>query len=148
MKIRKAIIADIDRIHALGSTVNEFAVSDETVIFWPKHILRNCIESKTDWLLIAEENEAIAGFVIINNSPVFKKAIIENIYVFPQLREKGVAKKLLTTALDLINSTDCEYICALMDDDKAIKFYESNGFKKGRNFAWLDKVLSKEFSKA
>ncbi|MFH1899974.1 MAG: GNAT family N-acetyltransferase [Patescibacteria group bacterium] len=148
MNIRKAITSDIDAIHALGSAVEEFSVSNKVVTFWPKHILLNCANSETDLLLIAEEKDEIIGFIIVNNSLVFKKAIVENIFVSPRFREQGAAKKLLTVALDLINATDCEYICALMDDDKAIQFYESNGFKKGRNFAWLDKVISKEFSKS
>lgn len=74
--------------------------------------------------------------------------MVENIFVSPQFREQGVAKKLLDSAMDTIGSMSCEYVCALMDDDKAIKFYESNGFKKGRNFEWLDKVLSKKFRQA
>ncbi|MFH1456902.1 MAG: GNAT family N-acetyltransferase [Patescibacteria group bacterium] len=148
MNIRKAIITDIDKIHDLGSYVSEFSVSDEVVTFWPKNILQNCIESKTDFLLIAEEKEEIIGFIIVNNSPVFKKAIIENIYISPQHREQGVAKKLLDSAMNTISGIGCEYVCALMDDANAISFYESNGFKKGRNFAWLDKVLSDEFRKA
>ncbi len=147
MKIREAIIADIDKIYALGSTVNEFIVSDETANFWPKHILRNCIESKTVWLLIAEENEAIAGLIIINNNPVFKKAIIEDIFVSPQFREQGLAKKLLNSAMNIISAIDCEYVCALVNNTNAINFFESNGFKKGKNFTWLDKVLSEEFCK-
>lgn len=59
MNIRKAIALDIDAIHTLGSTVNEFNVSDEVVTFWPKHILLNCVNSKTDLLLIAEEKDEI-----------------------------------------------------------------------------------------
>jgi len=147
MNIKKAITSDVDAIHALGNTENEFNVSDEVVTFWPKHILFNIIDSKIDLLLIAEDKNEIIGFIIINNNLVFNKAIVENIFVSPQFREQGVAKKLLDVAMDMIGTTGCKYICALTSNDKAISFYKSNGFKKGRNFAWLDKVLSKEFRK-
>lgn len=56
MTIREATLNDIDKIHDLGRMVEEFNVSDETATFWPKHILRHCIQSKTDWLILAEEN--------------------------------------------------------------------------------------------
>lgn len=148
MKIREAITADIDKIHILGNSVNEFNVSNEVVTFWPKHILHNCIVSETDYMLIAEEKNKIIGFIIINNSPVFKKAIIENIFVSPHLRRRGVAKKLLTAAINKVVSTDCEYICTLTENNSnAADFYISNGFNKGKNFVWLDKIFSDKFSK-
>lgn len=148
MNIRKAITSDVDAIHAIGNAVNEFNVSDVVVTFWPKHILHNIIDSKTDLLLIAEEKDEIVGFIIVNASPIFKKAIVENIFVSPQSREQGVAKKLLDSAMETITLMGYEYVCALMSDDRAISFYESNGFKKGRNFTWLDKVLSEKFRKS
>ena len=149
MIIREATINDIDKIHRLGEHVDEFNTTDEVVTFWPKHILSNCIKSKSDWLLVAEENSEIIGFIICNNSPIFKKAVIENVFVSPQHRKKGVGKKLLDTLLGKIATTDCEYIVIFAEDDNdtAIDFYVSNGFNRGKNFAWIDKVLSEKFSK-
>jgi len=149
MTIRQATINDIDEIHKLGEHVDEFDTTEEVVTFWPKHILKNCIESKNDWLLVAEENSEIIGFIICNNSPVFKKAVIENIFVSPQHRKKGVGQKLLGSLMDQVKSIDCEYVVIFTEEDNntAIDFYVKNGFNRGKNFAWIDKVLSKEFSK-
>lgn len=88
MQIREATINDIDNIHNLGKQVDEFNVTNKVVTFWPKHILKNCIESDTDRLIIAEDKKEIIGFLIVNNNPTFKKAIIENIYITPQYRKK------------------------------------------------------------
>ncbi len=145
MIIREATLDDVDKIYDLGKMVEEFNVSSKAATFWPKHILRNCIRSKTDWLILAEESGEILGFSIDNFSPVFKKAVIENIFVPPQHRRKGVGKKLLSAAVEKIQETDCEYICILTEDvnKTAIDFYLKNGFNRGKNFAWLDKVLSK-----
>ncbi len=150
MIIREGTINEIDKIYKLGEAVDEFDTTDEIVIFWPKHILRNCIESQSDWLLVAEENQQLIGFIICNNSPVFKKAVIENVFVSPQYRKKGVAKKLLDYLLNEIKSTDCEYVVIFAEGDNntAIDFYVQNGFNRGKNFAWIDKALSKEFSKS
>jgi ribosomal protein S18 acetylase RimI-like enzyme len=149
MIIREATLKDVDSIHKLGENVDEFNTTEEVVTFWPKHILQNCIESKTDWIMVAEEDGEIIGFTICNNSLVFKKAVIENIFVSPQHRKKGVGKKLLNAIVDKIKSTDCEYIAIFTEDnnDTAIDFYVRNGFTKGKNFAWIDMVLSDKFSK-
>ena len=56
MIIKEAKINNIDEVYKLGKYVDEFNTTDEVTTFWPKHILKNCIESRTDWLLIAEEN--------------------------------------------------------------------------------------------
>lgn len=149
MQIREATINDIDNIHNLGKQVDEFNVTNKVVTFWPKHILKNCIESDTDRLIIAEDKKEIIGFLIVNNNPTFKKAIIENIYITPQYRKKWIGKKLINVSLDKIKTAWCEYVCALVEEDNiAIGFYENNGFNKGRNFVWMDIILSKKFSKS
>lgn len=147
--IRKATLKDVDAIHALGENVEEFDTTEEVVVFWPKHIIKNCIESQTDWLLVAEDEGEIIGFIICNNSPVFKKAVIENMFVKPEYRNKGIGKQLLATLLPLIKSTGCEYIALYTESDnkQAIEFYTKNGFNRGKDFAWIDLVLSEEFAK-
>ncbi|MDO8507391.1 MAG: GNAT family N-acetyltransferase [bacterium] len=149
MIIREAKISDIAEIRKLGANVYEFSTTEEVVTFWPEHILRNCVESKTDWLLVAEKDSEIIGFIICNNSRVFKKAVIENVFVSPLHRKKGVGKKLLESLLAKIQLTDCEYVAVATGDNNntAISFYVKNGFNRGGNFAWMDKVLSEKFSK-
>jgi ribosomal protein S18 acetylase RimI-like enzyme len=147
--IKEASVDDIDEIHRLGEDVQEFDTTEEVVTFWPKHILKNCIDSKSDWILVARLDRKIVGFIICNNSPVFKKAVIENIYVEPKYRRNGIGKELLKALQKKISSTDCEYVVVFTEDDNdtSIGFYTSQGFNRGKNFAWIDKVLSKEFSK-
>lgn len=149
MIIREAKISDIAEIQKLGANIDEFNTTKEVVTFWPEHILRNCVESKTDWLLVAEKDSKIIGFIICNNSSVFKKAVIENIFVSSLHRKKGVGKRLLESLLDKIHLTDCEYVAVATgeNNDTAISFYIKNGFNRGENFAWMDKVLSEKFSK-
>ncbi|MFA5871261.1 MAG: GNAT family N-acetyltransferase [Parcubacteria group bacterium] len=149
MRIRKAKVDDVKKIDELGRDVSEFSVSKDTVNFWPKKILRNCIQSKSGFLFVAEENEEIVGFIIINHNPTFKKAIIENIFITPSHRNREIAKKLLKTAIEKLKSIKCEYVCALVDsqNEKAEKFYITNGLKKGKAFVWMDKILSKNFKR-
>jgi ribosomal protein S18 acetylase RimI-like enzyme len=150
MKIREAKIIDAEKIYQLGKNISEFTVSDETVVFWPIGILKNCIKSKSDWIIVAEDADEILGFIIINNSTVFKKAIIENIFIAVDHRNKGLAKKLLLFALNKIKASGCEYVCALAGErnKKAMNFYIKRGFQEGEKFKWLDKILSKKFKKS
>ena len=147
MKILEANSNDIEKIYQLGGSVSEFDTSKEVVTFWPKNILQNCIESHTDWVLVAEENSVIIGFIICNYSPVFKKATIENIFVDPQHQRMGIGRKLLTNLLQKIESTDCENIVALINEDsyQAMALCQELGFNKGNSFVWMDKVLSDAF---
>lgn len=149
MIIREATTKDIDQIHDLGKDVEEFNTTDEVVTFWPKYILKNCVNSKTDFIIIAEEKEII-GFTIANYNPVFKKAIIENIFVHPDFRGQKVGKKLLDNLMAKLEQIGCEYVCILTESNNknSIKFYQKMGFNRGINCAWLDKVLGDKFSKS
>lgn len=152
MIIRDAEEKDIDQIYQIGKSVKEFGDSKDVTTFWPKHVLRSCIKSKTDWLIIAEENDKIFGFVVVNYSPVFKKAVVENVFVSPQHRGRDIGKKLLAEAIKKIQKTGCEYTCVIVqrDNQSAINFYLKNdfkyGFEKNKSFVWLERVLSKKFA--
>lgn len=90
--VARAEIPDIEEIFRLGNSVNEFKVSDGVVTFWPKEILLDCAKSKNDFILAAKRNKKLAGFIIAHYSPNFKKAVIENIFVKPEFRTRGIGK--------------------------------------------------------
>ncbi len=148
MIIRKAQAKDVNQLRKAGTSVKEFKVSKEVVTFWPKKVLLNIIKSRKDFILVAEENNSIIGFVIVNFNPNFGKAIIENIFVKKEFRGKNVGKQLLEKALERLRKLKCNYICALVESkNKAIGFYLENEFNKGINCVWMDKILSKSFKK-
>lgn len=145
MKIKKAKIADIDDIFNLGNQVNEFKVSKDVVNFWPKEILKECLQN--DAILVAEENKKIVGFIIVNYSSIFKKAIIENIFVSKKHRNKGIGKLLLKALLNDLHDRGCKYICSVIENnyEAGINFYLKNNFNKGIDCIWLDYILDKSF---
>jgi ribosomal protein S18 acetylase RimI-like enzyme len=149
MNIRDATLQDINSIINLGKDVKEFDTTKEVVSFWPRHIIENCINSKNDILMIAEENNKLIGFIIIQNSITFKKAVIENIFVHKDYREKGIAQKLLQKSIRKLKELKCEYIATFVKENNIVptNFYLKNKFNKGEKFIWLDYILSKEFSK-
>ena len=143
MKIRNARLFDANIIFDIGNSVKEFKVSDKASSFWSREILKNCVNSKTDFLLIAEDNKDIIGFIIANYNPNFKKAIIENIFVKPEFKDRDIGKRLLKFLLDKLKKIKCEYVCALVDTNgkPAINFYLKEGFNKGMNCVWFDRVF-------
>ena len=149
MKIRTARLHDINEIVKIGNSVNEFQVSEEVVTFWPKSVLIDCIKSKNNLILVTEENKHIVGFIIANYNPCFKKAIIENIFVKPEHRDKNIGKLLLKSLLKKLAVLKCEYVCSLVEENSnvAVDFYIKNGFNKGINCVWLDTILGKSFKK-
>lgn len=149
MEIRDAKKKDINGIHSLGKDVEEFSTTDEVVTFWPKYILENCIKSRTDFFLIAEENDGIAGFIIVNYNSTFKKAVIENLYVHPDFRGRKIGRELLESVIEKLKKINCEYICALTEttNERVIKLHLDLDFNKGKEYVWLDKILDKRFSK-
>lgn len=146
MTIRPATATDVSSIHNLGKSVAEFNVNDVTVTFWPKKLLENAILSDDVIVLIAEE-ETVVGFIIANYSHGLKKAIIENVFVAPEMRGKGVGDKLLEEMLAALSDKGCEYIATLVPPSaqSAIKLYERAGFSQGETFLWLDKSVSDSY---
>ncbi|MFO7710670.1 MAG: GNAT family N-acetyltransferase [Candidatus Woesearchaeota archaeon] len=149
MEINTATLEDIDTIIRLGNTVNEFQVSNEVITFWSKNVLVDCIKSANNPILIAKENNQMIGFIIANYNPVFKKAIIENIFVDPDFRGKEVGRLLLDNLISQLKGLGCEYVCSLTEitNDSTVRFYLKNNFNKGIDCVWLDRILSDSFRK-
>lgn len=142
MKIRKATLEDTDKIFSLAKSEKNFKVSEEAPYFWPKHILKICLESNNP-IFVAEEGNNILGFIITNYNPSFSKAIIENIYVDPEYRGKNIGEELLKKLIEELKSIKCEYVCCQTEKDNsnALDFFIKNGFNRGIDCVWLDKIL-------
>lgn len=148
-EVRQATTTDIDAIHKFGQTVPEFEVNKQTVSFWPKQILRSAIDSHDVVVLIAESESRLCGFVIANYNMGLRKAHIENIFVEPDKRGFGCAEALLKNLEAALTSKGCEYIATLVPPGaaRAIEAYGRNGFTKGEDFVWMDKVLAPAFKR-
>jgi len=83
----------------------------------------------TKWI-IYEEHNTIIGF--INYDSIYDHSELEYIYVIPEYRKKGIATMLLNKMIDNLDKDNIKNISLEVKDnnEKAIKFYEKNGFKK------------------
>ncbi|MFB6075794.1 MAG: GNAT family N-acetyltransferase [Candidatus Aenigmatarchaeota archaeon] len=149
INIREAGLNDLDRISNLGSKIREFEVSEDTRTFWPRKILKKCINDPEDICLVAERKKKIIGFLIVNYNSNFKKAIIENIFVMERYRRKGVGTELIKNLLQKLKKLKCEYIGSLvnLDNIKGIEFYGSVEFDRGRKFILFNRRISETYNR-
>lgn len=148
MLIETASASDVDVICALGKSVNEFEVSDQTVSFWPTEVVAEAVESPEAIVVVARDGDEVVGFAIANLSQTFRKATIENIFVVPAHRGSGVGRQLLERVCSIATiDRGCEYVAALVptDAEAALATYLGAGFAQGKAFVWLDKSFAKEF---
>jgi len=141
MRIIRAKIGDVDAIYELGINVPEFKVGDNASCFWPKEVLLNLIKSKKDIFLVAKDKDKIIGFCIVAVHLPTLKATIENRFVLPEYRGKGVASQMNKVSEEILVKKGIKYICAFVEDDNiaSAKMLENQGFEKGKLYYWYMK---------
>lgn len=114
MKIRGYKEKDAELITRLGNKLHKGFKFDLDVF-------SNC--------LVIEENEELIGFVIY--SVMYDRAEIIDIIIDPLYRRKGYGKKLLQSAIEIINNFNCLNITLEVSKENivAIGLYEALGFK-------------------
>ncbi len=132
--IRKAVPEDVKIIFQL---INELAVYEKLsseVTADEKTLLNSLFgEKKYAEVLIAEYKNEIAGQALFfHNFSTFvgKPGVyLEDIYVRPHLRGKGIGKELLLEIIKIAKERDCGRVewCVLDWNKSAIDFYESLG---------------------
>ena len=143
--IRDAKHSDLDQVYRLGVNVAEFETSRNVVTFWPREILKNLVAKNDVLFKIAEIGGEIVGFMILNLNLSLKKGELENMFVEPDFREKGIGKELLREIIAEAKNRGVEFIVGL--ENEATEFLLKNGFAKGKTFTWLDLVLDNKFNK-
>ena len=144
--IRKAKTEDISTIWNLGKDIPFFETSEDIITFWPKSVLDDCIDKDDVLILVIEIQNKIFGFIIGNANNSLKKAEVENIFIIPEYRNQGYAKKLLEHLVKELEAKGIENICA-MSEDHIADFYEKSNFARGNKYYWMDLALSDRFKK-
>jgi ribosomal protein S18 acetylase RimI-like enzyme len=140
IEIREAHTDDTPTIHRLGENVEEFHTSDQAPNFWPEKVLRNCITKGDVYFFVAVSGVEVVGFIIANLNRSLSKVLIENIFVKPAFRGRGIGSNLAKRVIECAKSDQYQFVSVLTppDDVAAIKTYETAGFSKGEIFLWLD----------
>ena len=97
---------------------------------WDENMLLSAFESGRFFGYILEDNEKKVGFITFDKS--IDEADIEDVFVFPEFRNKGYAKALVGKVIEDLKKEN--YIKVFLEvresNTPARKAYEGNGFIK------------------
>ena len=138
MNIRKILEQDIGVIYQSGISEINFQIGVDSSSFWAKDVLQRWIKSESDVTLLAEQENSMIGFILANYHIPTRKAVVENLWVDPKHRNKGIGFQLMHECLEQLLQKGAQFVCAFTKDDAVISFLEKNDFEKGQYFAWMN----------
>ncbi len=126
IRLRDYRTSDLDAMHALD------VVCFENPFRFSRGAMRRFAEAKKARVVIAEDEGALVGFVILHIEEVEEGRVgyIVTLDVSPQYRRKGVAGQLMREAERQAQREGCAALMlhVFTGNEPAIRFYESNGF--------------------
>ncbi len=129
MKIRKANSKDIKSLEE----INLIAQKDQG--WWiPQNasFYRKFLKNKNNDVYLALEKDVLVGFLTLEYNKERKSTWINDLYVLPEARGKGIAKNLVKMALSYWKSKSKSVV--LLTADRNLTVFEKLGFKKAMNF--------------
>lgn len=132
MQIRGAKPEDYDQIIAL---YNDFVEEDR----YSEHnfdSFKQVLKNPNNFIYVAESGDALIGFATLSIRNVVRYpnpiAELDELYVSPSHREKGIGKKLIEKVEQKAKELNCYVIYIESHDDRqtAHKFYASQGYTK------------------
>jgi ribosomal protein S18 acetylase RimI-like enzyme len=130
-----ALLAKLDFEEQMGLQHRRIKPFEELLIEKKKLEISTEVAAK-NVIFVAELNETIVGLcwcTIVDNS-LSKVGEIEEFYVMPQYRGKGIGVELLRAATNLFKEEKVEvaFVWTLKERKAAIEAYKKAGFKKCR----------------
>jgi GNAT superfamily N-acetyltransferase len=136
IKIEKATIEDLPEILKLYATED----IDNGIVLSMKEaevIFRKIKTYPNYKIYVAKYNDIIAGtfaLAIMDNLAHLGKSsgLVEDVVVAPEMRSKGIGKKMMEHAMEICKQNNCYKLClsSNLKRERAHSFYEKLGFKK------------------
>lgn len=143
MIIRPAKIEDIKTLQNLNDEVfiDNKKYDTDLKLDWAqseagKKYFISAITSPNAVCLIAEEGNSAIGYIAAGLKEVeyrlSKYIEVENMGVLPEYRSKGIGSKLMSACLKIAKEKGYQrvYVNVYAKNEKAVKFYENEGFEK------------------
>ena len=138
MIVRQALIGDIEELSVLFDDYRVF-YEQSSDIKKAKSFLVDRFNNKESIILVAEEGNKLVGFTQL--FPTFSSVslerfyILNDLYVSPNFRKKGVGKLLLNSAQDLIRKMGYKGLSLeTANDNPAQHLYEREGWKVDQDY--------------
>lgn len=127
----------LDMYSFLGNFSMPYSMDEESL----EDILKILIKAKSTTIFVGELDEEMIGFITIEIAKIDRKlkleptniiGFIKDLYIIPAKRKAGFANAFLQKGEDLFldigaTAIECNVI---VDNDDAIRFWESKGFSK------------------
>lgn len=147
--------ANINNVQALQDLNDEVFIDnskydDDLKLDWAqsevgKKYFSDLVENPEDICIIARDGERPVGYIAaepkIFGYRLSKYIEIDNMGVTPEYRSKGVGTELLTKVTEIAKQRGYKklFVNSYWDNEKAISFYEKNGF--GKIDVSLEKII-------
>ena len=133
-KLRRGRIADIDALLALERAVFTMDVLS-------RRSFRHFLTAPTGSLIVAEHDDALAGYALVLYRPRSKLARLYSIAVAPHIGRRGIGTLLLKAAEDAAMRRRCRVMRLEVHahNTRAIASYEKSGYRLfGRHRRYYD----------
>ena len=137
---RCATGTDIRVIYELGTSTDEFKVSDGLVFYGKSELLQWVKDRRENVLMVLEKNGSVVGFTFCKIMS-HRWALTETFYIHPDHRSLKSAEVLYMTALTELKSRGVEQISfVIRDDHQALirLLKRKGGAEDCGNYTWLN----------
>lgn len=146
IEIKVATIDDIDKITNLGLLL--YSADNTYESLYDENI--ELLKSDLNHIFLAYDNDAAVGFShcslrtdYVEGTSGGNVGYLEGIYVDPDYRNKGIAKKLVITCENWAKEKGCKEFASdcLIDNTESYKFHIKMGFKEANRIICFTKEL-------
>ncbi len=136
IEIRNGQTSDLEELYFLlnnGKENRDFDEGEE----YPKKWIKNLIlHKKENMVIIAYEDKELVGFLIAHLLKGIRDSILNNIYVKPKYRKKGIASLLLKNYESNAKKRGMKFSAAMSqtENKKIRNFNEKHNYKRGHKF--------------
>ena len=139
INIRQAVLSDIDALAPLFDSYRQFYGCTPD-IYAAREFLLSRFDHDESIILIAEDGGIAVGFAQLYPSfssvSLARIFILNDIFVYGQSRRKGVARRLLRSAVGFAKTLGAVRLSlsTMIDNDSAQSLYNSEGWKRDQKF--------------
>lgn len=132
MEIRKITLNDLEKVFEIMKQLYKETLKFEKF----QEIYKLKLTDENSYYIVAVENEQIVGILTAELQTKLhrekKQIFIEDLVVDENCRNRGIGKELLQNAINYAKNNACDIVelTSYIDNEKAHKFYENNGFIK------------------
>jgi len=143
LKLRIGRFSDSEELLGMLNSSSELQASEEGNTYTKEWIDDALKDKKKNIVLIAEENRKIIGFLVSEIWLRKRYSFLNDIYIAPEYRQKGIATKLMDEYENRCEKLNIRAIIGLVltTNEKMHKFKEKLGYKRGSAFYLYEKRL-------